>query len=263
MKYKTLKVDIHSDIGYLSLNRPKVHNAINGEMIIEFLDALNQLKETQIRVLILQGEGNSFCSGADVNYMKALGEMDETQNIHEAKKLAELLYNLYYFPKPTIAIAKGNVYGGGIGVLGCCDFSFCTTNTVFAFSEIKLGLIPSVISPYIIRRIGVSKTKELFLSGRKFDSFEAEKIGLVTKALNEKDLEQEVQLLISELFKTAPNVVIEVKMLIEENLRNLDLQTIQEYTSSLLAKIRKGEEAKEGLKSFLEKKKPNWYKEPK
>lgn len=260
MNYKTIKIEKKINIVELILNRPKVHNALNDELISEFLDALVKLKEEDFRVLILRGEGKSFCSGGDINYLKKTSEMDYQSNLEEAKKLADLMYSLYLFPKPTIAIGQGNIFGGGIGLIACCDFSFCDQNSVFSFSEVKLGIIPSVISPYVIRKIGMSKAKELFLSGRRFFSKEAEEIGLITKSVQKEKIEEEVNNLISELLKNSPNAMKYIKILIEENIHS-DLELLKMKTSEFFAKIRSEQEAKEGFKAFLEKRKPNWYRE--
>ncbi len=261
MEFKTIKIFINSHLATIVLNRPEVHNALNEEMIVELTQALELLRNHTFRILILKGEGKSFCSGADIQYMKHLGEQSYLKNVEEAKKLADLLYALYFFPKPTISIGKGNIMGGGIGLVACCDFSFCTRETFFSFSEARLGILPAVISPYIIRRIGLSKTKELFLSAKKFQSIEAQKIGLITKSVKQERIDLEVNHLVSEILKNAPNALKNIKLLLEENLKNSDLLYLKDYTSHLLAQIRSSEEAKEGFLAFLEKRKPNWYKD--
>lgn len=260
MNYKTIKIEKNLNFVNLILNRPEVHNALNEELISEFLNALEKLKEEDFRVLILRGEGKSFCSGGDISYLKKVSDMDYQTNLEEAKKLADLMYSLYFFPKPTIAIGQGNIFGGGIGLISCCDFSFCDQSSVFSFSEVKLGIIPAVISPYVIRKIGISKSKELFLSGRRFFSNEAEKIGLITKSVEKEKIEEEVNNLISELLKNSPNAMKNIKILVEENIYS-DLKLLKIKTSEFFAKIRSEQDAKEGFKAFLEKRKPNWYRE--
>lgn len=261
MDFKTIKMYRESNIVTILLNRPEIHNALNQQMISELSQVLNMLKQEHFRVLLFKGEGKSFCSGADIEYMKQLAEQNYQENVEDAKRLADLLYTLYFFPKPTIAIGKGNIFGGGIGLLACCDFSFCTKETVFSFSEARLGILPAVISPFVVRRIGISKTKELFLSAKRFNAIEAQRMGLITKLVLEKQLDVEVRNLISEILKNGPNALQNIKYLLEENIRNFDLLKLKDYTSRVLAEVRTSEEAKEGLLAFLEKRKPSWCKE--
>ncbi|GIX40300.1 MAG: methylglutaconyl-CoA hydratase [Leptospiraceae bacterium] len=240
------------------LNRPNVHNALNEEMILELNTILEELKKEDFKILIIRGEGKSFCSGADLNYMKKMKHYTLEENKNDALQLAELMYNIYTFPKPTISIGHGSIMGGGIGLIACTDFSLCEKESKFAFSEVLLGLIPAVISPYIIRKMGFSKTKELFLTGRIFNSEEAEKWGLITKSLDKMEMDNYLHHLIKQLLKSSPNAIKEIKHLMEINLK-YDLENLKHITSEIIAKLRITEEAQEGISAFFEKRKPQWY----
>ncbi len=260
MDFETILLNKEKEIYTITLNRPDVHNAINELMIEELNSVLTSLKNEDFRILILKGNGKSFCSGADLNYMKNMKNFTHEENQKDAFNLAQLMYNLYKFPKITIAIGHGSIMGGGIGLIACCDFSICESNTKFAFSEIRLGLIPAVISPYILRKIGISKTKELFLTGSIFSSNEAEKWGLITKSVSKEEILSSLNQMISKLLECAPNAIKEIKELIEINLtHNLDELRIK--TPEIIANIRISSEAQEGIQAFFEKRKPYWYKE--
>ncbi len=257
MNNKTIEIKKESYVYTISLNRPEVHNALNEEMILEFLQILKEIKEEPFRLLIINGKGKSFCSGADLNYMKNMKNYSFEENKNDANNLANLMYELYHFPKTTLCIGHGAIMGGGIGILACCDFSFCDESTIFSFSEVNLGLIPAVISPYIIRKIGISRTKELFLLGNRFDSSFAEQIGLITKFIKKEEQEEYLKNFVETLLKKPPNAIKEIKTLMELNLK-YNLEELKLMTSELIAKIRISEEAQEGISAFLEKRKPKW-----
>lgn len=260
MNYKTIKLKKDDLIFTITLNKPQVHNALDEMMITELNEVLDFLYNEDFRILILEGEGKSFCSGADLNYMKKMKNFSFEENKTDALNLANLFYKLYFFPKPTIAIGKGFIMGGGIGLIACCDFSICEKNTKFSFSEIRLGLIPSIISPYILRKLGFSRTKELFLTGKIFSSEEAENWGLITKSCEEENITTYKNLLINQLLQCPPQAYLEIKKLLEINLI-YDLGKLKDITSKIIAEIRIKEEAQEGINAFFEKRKPNWYKE--
>lgn len=260
MDYKTLELQKESTVYTIIFNRPEVHNALNEEMILEMLLLLRNIQKESFRILILKGKGKSFCSGADLNYMKKMKQYSLDENKKDALNLANLMYELYHFPKITICIGHGAIFGGGIGILACCDFSFCEESTQFSFSEVKLGLIPAVISPYIIRKIGFSKAKELFLSGSIFDSSYAEKIGLISKSLKKEEMDEYLKTFLKEMLKKPPQAIKEIKSLIELNTKH-DLERLKEITSEYIANIRVSEEAQEGISAFLEKRTPKWILE--
>jgi methylglutaconyl-CoA hydratase len=260
MEFQTILINKHDDVCTITLNRPDVHNALNELMIEELNLALTSLKNEDFRILLLKGNGKSFCSGADLNYMKNMKNFTLEENQKDAFNLAQLMYNLYKFPKITIAIGHGAIMGGGIGLIACCDFSICESETRFSFSEIRLGLIPAVISPYIIRKIGISKAKELFLTGSIFSSYEAEKWGLITKSISQQEIQKFSKEMIQQLLSCPPNTIKEIKELIEINL-TYNLEELKIKTSEIIANIRISKEAQEGIQAFFEKRKPYWYKE--
>ncbi len=260
MKFNHIELQQEKNIITIVLNRPEVHNALNESMIKELNVAIEELWNKDFRILILKGNGKSFCAGADLNYMKNIAQYNFEENVEDAKNLANLLYKIYNFPKPTIAIGHGNIIGGGIGLISCCDFSFCENTTLFVFSEVKLGLIPAVISPYIIRKIGIQKTRELFLTGEKFNAEFAEKIGLITRSVKKEEMDSIIYRYLELLISNAPSALKEIKELIEINL-NHNLEELKNITSEIIAKIRSSKEAQEGMASFLEKRKPKWIPE--
>jgi len=258
--YNTIFYEQVGNIAYISLNRPEVHNAMNEEMIAELTSVFKSFKEiTNTRAIVLTGNGKSFCAGADLNYMKNIASLGFDENVKDGKKLANLFKSIYDCPIPTIATVHGLVFGGANGLIAACDIIIAEQNTTFAFSEVKLGIAPATIAPFVIKRIGEFGAKELMLTGKRFKAKEAQKWNLVNHIYNiEKDINP-LNTIIKQFISSAPEAVKETKILIKTILgKNID-EGIN-YTSKLIAKLRASDEGQEGMTAFLDKRNPNWNK---
>lgn len=257
--YEKIKVVFKDTTAYISLSRPQVRNAFETDMIGELTDAFRRLsRHKDIRAVLLKGEGSVFCAGADLSWMEKSRELSHEQNYEDAFHLSECLYTIYTCNKPTIAVVKGAAYGGANGLLAACDIAVAAENTVFSFSEVKLGLIPATIAPYVINRIGEYNARFYMLTGRKFDGTEAGRIGLVNTTLPEAEISEFVDSLLNDLHSSAPNAIAACKQLIMQVTNGSDFHNTMEYTSELLADIRESDEAREGITAFFEKRKPGW-----
>lgn len=243
------------------LNRPELRNALNPQLISEISEAFKSLeKDKNVRLITLSGAGKAFCAGADLNYMKQIADFGFDQNKQDAMQLAMCFYDIYNCRIPTMAIVKGAAIGGANGLLAACDFVYCTADTKFAFSEVKLGITPATISPYIIKRIGEFGARDLMISGRLFNGREAERAGLVNKALKPEELDEFVDQQISILLSSGPQAVIACKKLVSDISNHLSYEESIPFTAERIAEIRASAEAQEGMASFLEKRKPGWIK---
>ena len=243
----------------LRLNRPKLHNAIIPEMVEEIHYALEEIqKSDKLRFLVISGEGNSFCAGADINWFSGAVNCDKSESFQEYLRMAELLKRLALFPLVTIAAAHKNVKGGGNGLLAACDFSIAEESTSFAFSEINLGIIPATILPFVAKRVSTQNLKKLMFSGEAFWALEARLIGLVDFIADDGNLMKTVDGLIGELSVMPPNALKACKNLI----MNIDSGEVSidnsEFTAASLANLVYSNEGMEGLRAFLEKRKPDW-----
>ena len=258
MKYNTISLTIDNSVATVSLNRPDVHNAMNEMLMKELTSCFKQLdKDKKTRIVILTGNGKSFCAGADLNWMKSMVNYSKEENIRDSKLLLNLYNAIYNCSKPVIGRVNGHAFGGGIGLFAACDIVIATDNCKFAFSEVKLGIIPSVISTFIGRRLNVSTMRRLFLTGERFDSNYAKEIGLVDFVVNEEMLDLEVKKYVDLLLNSGPNAMKEVKLLIDKY-EKLNLEKYKEHTVRKIAELRISEEGQEGINAFLEKRKSKW-----
>lgn len=258
-KFQTLKIEYGITTSVM-LNRPEVHNAINETMIRELTVAFTEIqKDISVRLIILKGLGKSFCAGADLNYMKDIARFSPEENYEDAIKLATLFKTIYNCTVPTLAIVHGSAYGGANGLLSTCDIVLAEENTIFAFSEVKIGIVPATISPFVIKRIGEFNARDLMLTGRRIKGHEAEKIGLINKAVSKENFDFEIDKIIAEFNTSAPKAVGTTKLIINK-VTNEDLNMDDEikYTASIIATQRAAEEGVEGITAFLEKRKPKW-----
>jgi methylglutaconyl-CoA hydratase len=260
--YTTIKVETGSGIASIVLNRPDIRNAFNEVMIAELTDALHQAgKREDIRVIILKGEGKSFCAGADLNWMRDVSKYSYEQNYAESYRLSECFYSIYSSPKPTIAVVHGAAIGGANGLLAACDIAVCDNETVFSLSEVKIGIVPACISPYVIKRVGEYGARELMLTGRRITGTEAENYKLVNKSLPADQIERYTDQMVKMLLTSGPAAITHCKTLIDKVVNHIDLNEALTYTAQMIAAIRASEEGQEGMTAFLEKRKPNWVKE--
>lgn len=258
--FKTIEISIKSAVTTVWLNRPALHNAMNDVMIAELTEAFNSFQsEAQLRVVVLRGRGKSFCAGADLNYMKGIAGFGFEENVKDGNRLADLFLAIYECPTPTIAVVHGAAFGGANGLLAACDIVIAEENTTFAFSEVKLGIAPATISPFVIKRIGEFGAKELMMTGKRFKGAEAEKWHLVNHSVAEKEVEERLAFIIKQLLSSAPEAVKETKKLISKVAEANDIsKELIEYTANKIAGLRASEEGQEGMASFLEKRKAKW-----
>ena len=244
---------------YMVLNRPEVHNAFNGELIENILKALEEAAEEEaVRLLILTGSGVNFCAGGDLNYMRTQGTNSFEENKDDAMQMASLMQALNEFPKPTIARVNGAAYGGGVGLLCCCDMAFGTENTSICLSEVKIGMVPATIGPYVLKAIGVRNAHRLMLTAEIMQGQAAVDHQLLTALFKEEEFDLLIQSIAKKISHNAPEALNITKTL----LLNLAYQPINEgvldYTAEVIANVRASKEGKEGLAAFLEKRKPNY-----
>ncbi len=259
--YKTIDLEIQNNVGTIFFNRQKVHNAFNEILISELISSIKELNENnEVRVIVLRGRGKSFCAGADLNWMRDVAKYSYEENYEESLKLSECFYAIYTSEKPTIAIVHGAAIGGANGILAACDLAYCEDETTFSLSEVKIGIIPACISPYVTKRVGEYGSKELMLTGKRFKGKEAEKHKLVNKSLSSENLDDHVDSVIALLQTSGPKAMTMCKELLYDISNKLTLDEALPYTAKMIADIRASEEGQEGMAAFLEKRKPNWVK---
>ncbi|WP_084417835.1 enoyl-CoA hydratase-related protein [Henriciella litoralis] len=261
MAYETISLDATpGGIAVITLNRPDKHNAFNAIVIDELTDALTTLEEqTTIRMVILRGNGPSFSAGADLEWMKAAADYSRHENEEDAFKLAEMLRKLSELPQMTVALVQGAAMGGGAGLVAACDIAVAMTDAKFRFSEVRLGLTPATISPYVISAIGPRWAKALFVSAESFDAAFAERIGLVQYVVEGSEGLLEMEEYLADLAsKAAPGAVADAKRLVLD-LAGAEIDHgLSHETAKRIAARRASDEGREGLSAFLEKRKPNW-----
>lgn len=256
---ETILFSIKDQAAYLTLNRPEKRNAMNGAVIRELTETLHKLAtDKQARVLIIQGSGDHFCAGADIAWMQTVAAGSYENNYDDAQALADFLYQLYYFPKPTIALVHGATMGGGMGLIAACDIAIAARNATFGFSEVKIGLAPSTISPYVIAAIGERAAHYYFLTGNRFDAAEAHRIQLIHSVVELNQLAETGDQLVSVLLQNGPNAINITKKLIRHVAKHEITADLSQKTAEHLANLRTSDEGKEGLSAFLEKRPPNW-----
>jgi methylglutaconyl-CoA hydratase len=258
VELERLEIVFDGPVARVWLNRPRVRNAFDGLMVTELRKTLFDLRSVDaVRVVVLGGRGPSFCAGADVQWMKAMAGFTRDETLREAQAMADLFFTVYESPKPIVARVHGAALGGGAGLVAACDIPIAALGTQFGFTEVRLGILPAVISPYVVRKIGESAARELFLTGERFEAVRALEIGLVRAAVPEEDLDATVERRVQELLKAGPRAVAEAKALIRE-VAFRRVEDVQEYTVERIAEIRTSTEGQEGMRAFLEKRKPGW-----
>ena len=246
----------------ITLTRAEVHNAFNEALIAELTAALDGLaQDPRVRVVVLAAQGPSFSAGADLNWMKAMAGYSRAENLEDARRLAGLMRTLNGLPKPTVALVQGPAYGGGVGLVACCDIVVAVEEARFCLSEVKLGLIPAVISPYVVATIGEAAARRYFLTAEAFSSGEAQRLGLVHEVVDRGALEVRGRQLVDALLQGGPAAQREAKVLVFAVAgRRVDEGLIEE-TAGRIAELRVSQEGREGITAFLEKRKPDWRSE--
>lgn len=248
----------------VSLNRPEVHNAFDPEMVAALTDVLEAVaQDDSIRAVVIAGEGKSFCAGADIAHMRKSAKFTKAQNYRNATESARMFHALYTLNKPTVAAVHGAVRGGGCGIIAACDIAIATRTATFRLSEVKIGIIPAMISPYIIAAMGERQARRYMLSGEEFDAAEAWRTGLVHDIVEEQELTTRVGEMLGQLYTSGPRAVQTIKQLIPQSAHSPIGAGIVAETSKIIADLRATPEAQEGLTAFLEKRKPSWTEAPK
>jgi methylglutaconyl-CoA hydratase len=241
--------------------RPDIRNAFNAEMIQEITSLLSELSsihnENEMRLLLLEGEGKVFCAGADLSYMKEQSQKNEAQNLEDARMLGQMFFKLASFPCPVISVVQGAAIGGGFGLVSCSDFTLAEENANFATSEVLLGIVPGVISPYIIRKIGVAQASPFLLSGKRFLATECLSSGFVNKVTKLENIQKELKSIVDNFLMAGPLAARRTKDLII-NASPLPNQLQFEFTAKQIAIARSSKEGKAGIHSFFEKTSPYW-----
>lgn len=257
-EYKTILVEREGRLARLWLNRPDVHNAFNIAMIRELRSAVRELRDdASVRVVVLSGKGKSFCAGADLNWMREVIRYSYEQNLQEALELADFHYELYSLPKPTIARVNGAAVGGGTGLISACDIGIASSDAKLGLSEVKLGLVPAVISPYVVRKIGESHARRYFLTGERIDAAHAMQIGMVSMVAAPEELDAKVEEVVSQLLTSGPEALASAKQLLQR-VPTMNFEEARTFTSEMIAMLRLSGEGQEGMSAFLEKRKTKW-----
>ena len=260
--YSTILLESADHIATIILNRPEIRNAFNEKMIDELKDCFDHIgQDENIRVVIIKGKGKAFCAGADLNWLRNIMTKTQDQNLKEGQNLAACLHIIYICPKPVISIVQGYSMGGANGILAASDIVYALDSTIFSFTEAKLGLVPANITPYVIKRIGEFKARELMLTARQFNGEEAYEIGLVNKSFNDmSSLDLYLSSTLKDLLSAGPSAQRSIKKMIHQVCNHLSLNEARDYTARLISEVRVTPEAQEGMTAFLEKRKPNWNK---
>ena len=259
MSYQFILVTVQQGIARITLNRALKRNAMHGDMIAEITRALHDIaNDDNARVVIINGDGEHFCAGADISWMQSIAQGSSQQNFADAESIADLMYQLYTFPKPTIVLAHGATMGGGLGLLAACDLAIAANNASFAFSEVKIGITPSTISPYVVAAIGERAARYYFLTGERFDAQTAHRIGLIHRVVEPDVLITTGNALATILLANSPNALHEAKKLLQYVSHEKISDQLAQKTAEHLANVRSTKEAQEGLKAFTEKRPPIW-----
>ena len=258
-RWTTLEVELRDGVSRVALHRPKVHNAFNETLIAELTAAFREADtDPAVRAVLLHASGPSFCAGADLDWMKRAAGYGRAENLADAHALAAMLSAIATCSKPTVACVQGNAFGGGVGLVSCCDIAIGSSEALFALSEVKLGIIPSTIGPYVVAAIGARQARRYFVSGERFTAAEAHRIGLLHEIVPPAGLEARVNEVLGALQLAGPQAQAEAKLLMRAIAnRPIDDDLIAD-TAERIARVRATDEAREGVGAFLAKRAPAW-----
>jgi len=249
---------LQDKIATVTMRRPEVHNALNAQLIADLHTAFTDLStDERLHAVVLTGEGRSFSAGADIKMMAESAALDEEQNVQDALRLADTFDSINNFPCPVVARVNGTAMGGGLGLVSVCDIVLAAESARFAFSEVRLGIAPAVISPYVIRKIGETNARVLFVTGERFSPTRAREVGLVHSVVPLEALDDAVSKALNELLQGGPRAIRACKALALQ-VGHMDRDTARQFTAKTIAELRVSEEGQEGLRSFLEGRKPGW-----
>lgn len=257
MSNLTLTVQAHR--ATVTLTRAEMRNAFNDAVIAELTQVFSELGQREdVRAIVLAAEGPAFCAGADLNWMRRMADYSREENVVDAGKLAEMLHVIYTCPKPTVARVQGDVYAGGMGLVACCDLAVSVETAGYCLSEVKLGLIPATIGPYVARAMGARAAHRYFLTAERFSAAEAHRIGFVHEVVPAEQLDAQVDEWVKALTSAGPAAVRACKQLVQDVAEQTIDAALIDRTVQGIADIRASAEGKEGVQSFLQKRKPNW-----
>ena len=257
--YDTLEISVAGKVATITLNRPQLRNAFNEDAIADLTMAFDEVsQDAGVRAIVLAANGPAFCAGADLNWMKKMAGYTLAENEADALRLADMLRTIYFSPKPVVARVQGDCYAGGMGLVAACDIVVASDNVNFCLSEVKLGLIPATISPYVIQAMGEQASRRYFLTAERFDAREAHRLGLAHEVVPLEQLDASVDAIVKALVANSPNAVREAKKLVRD-IAGLPIDDVLlADTAGRIAAIRASGEGREGVASFLEKRKPSW-----
>ena len=259
MDYHTLEISVAAKVATVTLNRPDVRNAFNEAAIAELALAFDELgRDETVRVIVLAANGPAFCAGGDLNWMKKMAGYSDAENLADATKLADMLRTIHLCPKPVVAKVQGDCYAGGMGLVAACDVTVAVEAANFCLSEVKLGLIPATISPYVIKAMGEQAARRYFVTAERFDAREAYRIGFVHELVAADQLDASVAAIVKALVLNSPNAVRQAKVLVRDVAGKPVDAALLADSARRIAQIRASEEGREGVASFLEKRKPSW-----
>lgn len=253
--------EIAGGVATVTLSRPELHNAIDDDVIARLTRELQGLGRDQVvRVVILAATGKSFCAGADINWMKRMAEYGAEENLEDAKALAGLMFTLGSLRKPTIAAVQGSAFGGGVGMIAACDIAIAARDAEFALTEVKLGIIPAAVGPYIVTALGPRQATRYMLTGERFGAERAKELGLVHEVADRAEVLPMAKSLAQKLLENGPRAMGEVKNLVRYVIGHELNEALAAQTAGHIARVRASNEGREGLAAFLEKRKPNWIR---
>ena len=259
MDYQTLTIAITDKVATVTLNRPELRNAFNEQAIAELALAFDELGRNElVRAIVLAANGPAFCAGADLNWMKKMAGYSFDENQADAARLADMLRTIYLCPKPTVAKVQGDCYAGGMGLVAACDIVVAAEGVNFCLSEVKLGLIPATISPYVIKAMGEQAARRYFITAERFDAAAALRLGFAHEVVTMEALDTTVAGIVKSLVSNSPHAVGEAKKLVREIVGQPVSDALLDDTARRIAEIRASSEGREGVSSFLEKRKPSW-----
>jgi len=258
-----LKLDIHKNVAFVLLNRPDVHNAFNDALVKQVTDTFAELgRRDEVRAIVLAGNGKSFCAGADLNWMKRMVQYSYEENLADARAIGRMFFAIATCPKPVIARVHGAALGGGAGLVAACDIGIAVESVQFGFTEVKLGIIPAIISPFVIAKIGPGRAREFFITGERFLAPIAMNIGLIQHVVShELALDALVDSKISQIMTSAPGAVAAAKEMVF-GMAAHTLENSLVYAAEMIARARAGQEGQAGMRAFLERQKPPWIDKP-
>jgi len=259
MDYQTLTIAITDKVATVTLNRPELRNAFNEQAIAELALAFDELGRNElVRAIVLAANGPAFCAGADLNWMKKMAGYSHDENQADALRLADMLRTIYLCPKPTVAKVQGDCYAGGMGLVAACDIVVAAEGVNFCLSEVKLGLVPATISPYVIKAMGEQAARRYFITAERFDAAAAQRIGFAHEVVPMEALDTTVAGIVKALVSNSPHAVAQAKTLVREIVGQPVGDALLDDTARRIAEIRASSEGREGVSSFLEKRKPSW-----